>query len=95
MSYDYFVYILASDSRHLYVGITNNLLRRLAEYRAGLDQGYAFKHAAFTLVYFEQTPNVRAAIAREKAIKLLRRAKKLQLIESTNPDWRDLAAGLS
>jgi putative endonuclease len=86
MSHDYFIYILASDSRHLYVGITNNLHRRLAEHRAGLDEGYAFKHVAFTLVYFEQTPNIRAAIAREKAIKLLRRAKKLQLIESTNPD---------
>jgi putative endonuclease len=94
MAKDYFVYILASDARQLYIGVTNNLLRRLAEHKAGLDEDYAFRHAALTLVYFEQTPNVRAAIAREKDIKLLRRSKKLELIESMNPDWRDLSAGL-
>ena len=91
MSRTYFVYILASESRELYVGVTNNLERRLAEHRAGLCKGYAFEHHINQLVHFEVTADVRAAITREKQIKSWRRAKRLALIEKANPEWRDLA----
>lgn len=70
----YFVYILASESRKLYVGITNDLERRLAEHKAGLGNGYAFDHGIGRLVHFEMTNNVRAAISREKQIKAWTRA---------------------
>jgi len=93
MSRTYYVYILASKSRALYVGVTNNLDRRLAEHRAGLCKGYAFEHGITHLVHFEVTSNVRAAIAREKQIKSWRRAKRLALIEQENPEWKDLWAG--
>ena len=91
MSRTYFVYILVSESRELYVGITNNLERRLAEHRAGLYKGYAFEHGITRLVHFEVTTDVRAAIAREKQVKSWRRAKRLALIEKANPEWRNLA----
>ena len=90
MSRTYFVYILASESRELYVGVTNNLERRLEEHRAGLYHGYAFEHGITRLVHLEVTPNVRAAIAREKQVKSWRRAKRLALIEQGNPEWKDL-----
>jgi putative endonuclease len=80
----YFVYILASAERHLYTGVTSNLVKHLAEHRAGVTKEYA--------VYFEHTPNVRAAIAREKEIKLFKRSRKIELIEKSNPEWRDLSA---
>jgi putative endonuclease len=90
MSRNYFVYILASDSRELYVGVTNDLSRRLAEHRSGLMKGYAFEHGITRLVHFEVTQNVRSAIAREKQVKSWRRQKRIALIEHDNPDWRDL-----
>jgi putative endonuclease len=90
MSRTYFVYILASSSRELYVGVTNDLKRRLAEHRTGLCKGYAFEHGINRLVYFEQTNNVLAAIAREKQVKSWRRQKRLSLVEKDNPEWRDL-----
>lgn len=93
MSRNYSVYILASESRELYVGVTNNLERRLAEHRAGSYGGYAFDHGITQLVHFEVTTNVRAAIAREKQVKSWRRAKRLELIEQGNPTWKDLGAG--
>jgi putative endonuclease len=91
MSRAYYVYILAGESRELYVGVTNNLERRLAEHRAGLCKGYAFEHGITRLVHFEVTSNIRAAIAREKQIKAWTRAKRIDLIEKGNPEWRDLA----
>jgi putative endonuclease len=81
--------ILASESHQLYVGVTNDL-QRLAEHKAGLTKGYAFEHGITRLVHFEVTPNVRAAIAREKQVKSWRRAKRLALIEQENPEWDDL-----
>jgi len=95
MSRTYFVYILASESRELYVGVTNNLERRLGEHRAGLCRGYAFEHGITQLVHFEVTADVRAAIAREKQVKSWRRAKRLALIEQGNPEWKDLGADLA
>lgn len=92
MSRSYFVYILASQSRELYVGVTNDLVRRLAEHKAGLTRGYAFEHGITQLVHFEITTDVRAAIAREKQVKAWTRAKRIAHIECANPEWKDLPA---
>jgi putative endonuclease len=90
----YVVYILASDSRQLYVGVTGNLAMRLAQHRSGQDlSGYTTKHSIRYLVYCESSDDVMAAIRREKQIKVWTRRKKVRLIESLNPDWRDLSEG--
>jgi putative endonuclease len=92
MSKSYLIYILASEARELYIGLTNNLLRRAWEHRTGLDpQSYSSLHGTTRLVYFEMTPNVSSAIRREKQLKRFHRREKLQLIEEMNPEWRDLA----
>jgi putative endonuclease len=88
---DYFVYIMASRSRNLYTGVTNDLARRVCEHRAGLIAGYTSRYRVTRLVYFEQTPDVRSAIEREKQIKSWRREKKVQLIQAVNPTWKDLS----
>lgn len=91
MSRNYYVYILSSPSLELYIGVTNNLLRRLIEHRSGLNpNSWTHRHGATRLVYFESTYDVRAAIAREKKLKVWKRWRKLELIESSNPDWKDL-----
>jgi putative endonuclease len=87
----YCVYILASRSRCLYVGVTNDLSRRLAEHRAGAVS-FTARYRCSRLVYVDTTFDVRSAIAREKQLKTWRRAKKLALIEGVNPAWEDLAA---
>jgi len=87
---DYFVYIMASRSQVLYIGVTNDLARRVAQHKAGEVPGFTKKYKVTKLVYFEQYPDVRAAIAREKQLKGLLRKKKIALIESLNPDWKDL-----
>jgi putative endonuclease len=90
----FYVYILASDTRELFIGITNNLIRRVAEHRSGADPyRYVFRHAAPRLVHVEAAGEARDAIRREKQLKGWTRRKKLQLIEATNPSWEDLAAG--
>ena len=88
---DYHVYIMANESRMLYVGVTNDLERRVSEHKLKLDAGYTKRYNLTRLVYFEDMPDVRDAIAREKELKGWRRAKKVALIESMNPRWRDLA----
>jgi len=88
---DYYVYILASISRVLYIGVTNNLERRLYEHRQKLIPGFTAKYHVTRLVYFEQSGAIRDAIAREKQLKGWRRAKKIALIESVNPSWRELS----
>ncbi|MCE5321682.1 GIY-YIG nuclease family protein [bacterium] len=89
----YYVYILASKRNGtLYVGVTNNLQRRMYEHKQGKLEGFTKKYNVNMLVYFDQTSDVNAAIAREKQIKKWNRAWKLQLIESMNPNWDDLAA---
>ena len=90
---EYFVTILASVSRAVYVGVTNDLQRRVFEHKRKLIPGHTQKYNISRLVYFESTPNVTAAIAREKQIKGWTRAKKVALIESLNPNWDDLSAG--
>ena len=93
MSHDYFVYILANPSRMLYIGVTNNLQRRVYEHRSKTTPGYTRQYRIAQLVYFETTPKIKAAIAREKQIKGWVRAKKVALIESQNPSGADLSAG--
>jgi putative endonuclease len=92
MSRDYYVYILASQTHELYIGVTNDLRRRLAEHSTGYSpKSYSLLHGTTRLVHFESTPNVLAAIGREKQLKRWSRRRKLELIESQNPEWRDLA----
>ena len=88
----YYVYILASHSRCLYVGITNDLVKRLYYHRTAVS-GFVAKYHLHQLVYFEQHRHPMNAISREKQIKGWVRRKKIDLIESTNPAWRDLADG--
>jgi putative endonuclease len=87
----YFVYILANRSGTLYVGVTNNIQRRLYEHKNKLVPGFTSQYNIDRLVYIETTPDVRAAIAREKQIKRWRREKKVALIEAVNRDWKDLS----
>ena len=87
----YYVYILTNRSGTLYVGMTNNLARRLYEHRHKLIPGFTSDYNIDRLVYFECSGDVRAAIAREKQIKRWRREKKMALIESVNRDWHDLS----
>ena len=89
----YFIYILSSRSRQLYVGVTNDLALRLAQHRVS-DRGFTAKYRVSRLVYWETTNDVRVAIAREKQIKGYRREKKIALIRSMNAAWNDLAESL-
>jgi putative endonuclease len=89
----FYVYILANRNRRLYIGITNNLIRRLFEHRAGIKTGFAHRYNIHRLVYWESTGDPRTAIAREKQLKGWRREKKVCLIETLNPDWEDLSIG--
>ncbi len=87
----YYVYILASrPGGTLYIGVTNNLVRRVFEHREGLVDGFTKTHRVKTLVYVEPHNEIEHAIAREKRLKRWRRAWKIQLVEGDNPDWRDL-----
>ena len=87
----YYVYILTNRVRTLYVGVTNNLERRIYEHKRKLVPGFTEKYNLTWLAYYEETADVRAAIEREKQIKSWRRSKKIDLIESANPQWKDLA----
>jgi putative endonuclease len=87
----YYVYILASRRNGtLYIGVTNDLVRRVYEHREGAADGFTKKYRVHSLVYFESTDDVRAAIQREKTMKHWSRAWKIALIEKANPDWIDL-----
>ena len=87
----YYVYIMASRSRVLYTGITNNLHRRVYEHKQRLLPGFTSRYNVSRLVYFEETTDVREAIVREKQIKGWLRRKKVTLIEGVNPMWNDLS----
>ena len=87
----YFVYILASRRNGtLYIGVTNDLVRRVWEHRDGLVPGFTKKYDVKMLVYFERFNNIGLAIHRETRLKKWNRKWKLELIESMNPEWRDL-----
>jgi putative endonuclease len=94
MSHTYYVYILASRPRNLYIDVTNDLQRRMIEHRQGLVPGFTMRCRIFRLVYCEEFGDIREAIAREKEIKAWRREKKLWLINRRNRAWQDLVAPL-
>lgn len=88
----YFVYIMTNRSKTLYTGITNNLIRRVKEYKLGIGSIFASKYKLDRLVYFERFEDVHNAIEREKEIKGWLRIRKIALIVSVNPAWKDLSA---
>jgi putative endonuclease len=87
----YYVYIMTNGSKALYTGVTNNLQRRIYEHQHHLVDGFTSRYHITRLVYFEETSDVHVALAREKQIKGWVRAKKVALIGSFNPEWRDLS----
>lgn len=87
-----YVYIMSNASRVLYVGMTSDLARRVYEHKQKNIPGFTARYNVTRLVYFEETGNPLAAIAREKEIKGWKRARKIELIESANPQWKDLSA---
>ena len=91
VSKQYYVYILTNKSGTLYTGVTNNLVRRVFEHKNQMVDGFTKRYNLKYLVYYEATDDVHSAIAREKQIKGWLRAKKLQLINSLNPAWKDLS----
>jgi putative endonuclease len=95
MAVCFFVYILASRRNGtLYVGVTNDLARRITEHKSKLVPGFTRRHGVDKLVYFEEYASILAARAREHTIKRWRRAWKIALIEQNNPEWRDLSEKL-
>jgi putative endonuclease len=88
---EFYVYILASRTAVLYVGVTNDLERRVCEHKRKLVPGFTAKYNVNNLVYYETFPTAPQAIEAEKKIKGWTRAKKITLVEAQNPKWRDLA----
>jgi putative endonuclease len=91
----FFVYILAGKSGVLYTGITNHLPRRVSEHKEKRMPAFTQKYSVTRLVWFELYGSALSAIAREKEIKSWRRSKKVALIETKNPAWRDLSASIT
>ena len=91
MSKEYYVYIMTNKSRTLYTGVTNNLMRRVYEHKNKLVPGFTSKYNIQFLVYYEAGNDINAAVAREKQIKGWLRSKKIALIDSMNPQWKDLS----
>jgi putative endonuclease len=92
----YFVYILTNRPRGvLYVGVTNNLSRRISEHRAKIVPGFTSKHGVIVLVRVEEYASILEARAREHSLKRWRREWKFDLIEKDNPEWRDLTSDIS
>ncbi|MBR4450959.1 MAG: GIY-YIG nuclease family protein [Clostridia bacterium] len=93
--YNYYVYILTNQSdKVMYIGVTNNLERRLYEHKHNMVEGFTKKYNVHKLVYYEHTTDVYAAITREKELKGWRRSKKNALVETMNPEWKDLSNSL-
>ena len=87
----YYIYILASKKNGtLYIGVTNNLVRRISEHKEGIAEGFTKKYNVKNLVYYETTNNINEAIRREKAMKKWLRKWKIDLIEKMNSEWKDL-----
>ena len=87
----YYVYIMGNRARVLYVGVTNDLARRVEEHKRGLLRGFTSRFHVTRLVHFEEFVDIRDAIAREKELKGWRRSRKIELIEERNLEWQDLA----
>ena len=91
----YYVYILASQRNGtLYIGVTNDLVKRIYEHKNNLVEGFSREHKVYNLVYFEATTDINSAITREKQLKNWRREKKIWLIEKMNAGWKDLSDSL-
>ena len=89
---NYYVYILTNwSNKVMYIGVTNNLERRLYEHRNNLVKGFTERYNVHKLVYYEYTQSAYAAISREKQLKCWTRAKKNELVETKNPEWKDLS----
>ena len=89
---DYYVYMMTNEYNNvLYIGVTNNLSRRVYEHKNGLLEGFTQRYNVHKLVWFENCHDVKAAIAREKQLKGWIRSKKEELVRQMNPDWRDLS----
>ncbi len=87
----YYLYILASKKNGtLYIGITNDLVRRIYEHKNNLIDGFTKKYNVHNLVYYEESPDAISAITREKQMKKWKRQWKIELIEKVNPEWKDL-----
>jgi putative endonuclease len=93
MNKTFYTYILASRSRVIYTGVTNDLARRVYEHKKKLVLGFTSKYNVNQLVYYEEYNHPEEAILREKQIKGWLRIKKIKLIEDMNPDWKDLSEG--
>ena len=88
---NYYVYIMASKSGTLYVGITSDIRKRVYEHKSHLVPGFTDKYEVDRLLYFEVIGDSISAIEREKQIKKWRRQKKVALIDTANPEWKDLS----
>jgi len=86
-----FIHIMTNRSKTLYTGVTNSLIRRVKEHKMGTGSGFTAKYRLDRLVHFERFDDIRNAIEREKRIKGWLRIKKISLIVSVNPDWKDLS----
>jgi putative endonuclease len=91
MKLRFFVYILASRSGVLYIGVTRDLLHRIYQHRIGQVPGFTRRYHVNRLVFYEETPSARSAFERERQMKGWKRQKKIRLIETVNPEWVDLA----
>lgn len=91
--HNYYVYIMSSFSKVLYIGVTNDIIRRAEEHKSGLHEGFSKKYKTNRLVYYEHFSDIKYAIMREKEIKKWRREKKIDLINSINLEWKDLYVG--
>ncbi|MGA7676913.1 MAG: GIY-YIG nuclease family protein [Dehalococcoidia bacterium] len=87
----YYVYIMASRSRTLYVGVTNDLVQRVFEHKNKLIEGFTKRYNVTNLVYYDIVNDVQAAIQREKQVKGWLRKKKIAIIKTMNPEWKDLS----
>ncbi len=89
--YHFFVYILTSyNGNAMYIGVTNDLIRRVYEHKSGMIEGFTKQYRVHKLVYFEQFEDVHAALEREKQLKKWSRAKKNGLVETANPEWKEI-----
>ena len=94
MEMAFYVYIMTNRSGTLYVGVSNDLARRVQEHKTGHTQGFTSRYRMDRLVYFEKTSDINVALAREKQLKGWLRSKKVALIEALNPAWADLAESI-
>ena len=90
----YHVYIMASKTGTLYIGVSSDLEKRVQQHKQGAYEGFSKKYGCNRLVYYEETNDIRCAIEREKQLKRWRREKKIKLIERCNSQWNDLSLNL-